>query len=198
MSAETRLVADVLIVDDLAATRSWLQRACALAFADARIVCADSLRSGREAARAQLPDLALIDLRLPDGHGSALISELRAARASACLIVPTIFDDDAYLFDALRAGASGYLLKDQSPETLASGLQRLQRGEPAMSMPLARRVLRMAQNDTLSLRAEERLLLQARARGLSPTEAATAANLDRARAGRCIAAIYRRLAGGED
>ncbi len=193
MIATLPVIVDALIVDDLPATRIWLARAVAIAFPDARVREAADLMGGQRLCSERAPDLALIDLRLPDGHGARLIEALHRLRPEACIVIPTIFDDDAYLFEALRAGASGYLLKDQPPEKMACHLQRLSAGESPLSVPLARRLLRMALNDALSLQEAERGLLQARARGLSVGEAARSLGLDGDRAGRLISAIYRRL-----
>lgn len=190
MIAALPLITDALIVDDLPATRAWLARAVLIAFPDARLCEAADLKSGHRLSADRAPDLALIDLRLPDGHGAQLIEALRRLRPETCIVVPTIFDDDAYLFEALRAGASGYVLKDQTAERIACSLKAIQIGEPPLSVPLARRLLRLAATGALRLAADEQQLLQARARGTPITQLSGTS-------GRVIEAIYRRLSGNE-
>lgn len=163
----------IWIVDDQAATRAWLGQAVRSAFPEAAVAEAGSLASARKLRLdSGWPDLALIDLRLPDGHGVELIAELHAARPHALGVVPTIFDDDAYLFDALRAGACSYLLKDQPVERIAEQLRGLADGAaPPLSPSLARRILHHLESNGAPPGAGERQLLQLRARGLPLHEA---------------------------
>lgn len=86
-------------------------------------------------------DVALVDLRLPRMCGQDLIRELRAMRAALEVVVLTIFEDDESLYGALRAGASGYLLKDAPHAELADALLQVHRGGAPMSPSIARRVL---------------------------------------------------------
>ncbi len=93
-------------------------------------------------------DVALVDLGLPRMPGRVLIRELRMAVPSIEVVVLTVFDDDDNLYGAIRAGASGYLLKDASPDELAEAVLQVHRGGAPMSPSIARRVL-------LDLRAPE-------------------------------------------
>ena len=86
--------------------------------------------------------LALVDWGLPDGTSEKLITELVTARPGAVVIVATIYDDDTHVFPALRAGASGYILKSQADAVVITQLQRIEMGEPALSPSIALRVLR--------------------------------------------------------
>ncbi|MEO6075501.1 MAG: response regulator transcription factor [Dokdonella sp.] len=132
-------VKTALVVDDLAASREWLSAALKLAFSGVVITTADSIARAQKTIAAP-PQLALIDLGLPDGSGVRLIEQLHPL--GCCCIVATVFDDDAHLFPALRAGAQGYVLKDQSQEQLAAMLRGIGNGEPALSPSIARRLLR--------------------------------------------------------
>jgi DNA-binding NarL/FixJ family response regulator len=139
-----------LVIEDLAPTRAWLVEMLTLTFPGIRVVTADSLASARTAmagcfgpvdAARSVPHLALVDLGLPDGSGIELIRELACARPDVMPIVTTIYDDDGHLFDAITAGAQGYLLKDQDAGLLAQYLRRIERGDPPLSPSIARRIL---------------------------------------------------------
>lgn len=185
----------VLVVDDLAATRAWLRQALEQAFGAVRIDEAAALAPARALLRAgTAPELALVDLRLPDGNGTALIRELRRAHRDILIAVPTIFDDDAYLFEALRAGADGYVLKDHPMPRLAQALAALAGGQRPLSPPLARRLLRMADDGRLALQSGERALLQLRARGMTAADAARSTGMETAATDAALRAVYARLA----
>lgn len=98
-----------------------------------------------EGARALLardtPDVVLLDLGLPDGSGVDLLNGMRAAGRAPIAIVLTVFDDDTHIFDALRAGAVGYLLKDEIVHRLLPSLREALEGGAPMSPSVARRVL---------------------------------------------------------
>lgn len=187
-----------LVVDDLAGSRDWLSRALTLAFPG--IVVHQAATLG--AALAQIeppPPLALIDLGLPDGSGVRLIEALRAQPASTLCIVATVFDDDAHLFPALRAGADGYVLKDQTPEALAEMLSGIAAGQPPLSPSIARRLLRHFQPEPAPAVAEEALtaretdVLRLVAKGLTVIEVATMLELSRHTVAGYLKAIYRKL-----
>lgn len=132
-------VQTALVVDDLAASRDWLSAALILAFPRVVISAAGSI-AGAQRNVDPPPQLALIDLGLPDGSGVRLIEQLHPL--GCCCVVATVFDDDAHLFPALRAGAQGYVLKDQSHQQLADMLRGIGNGEPALSPSIARRLLK--------------------------------------------------------
>ncbi|MES0874105.1 response regulator [Sinimarinibacterium thermocellulolyticum] len=168
------------VVDDQPRTRQWLDAALRLAFGTIRVDHAGSLAAARRLCVDQAwPDLALIDLRLPDGSGVELIEALFRARADAHIFVPTIFDDDAYLFRAIHAGADGHLLKDRSVEALAETLRaQLAGAPPPLSPSLARRILR--ELDAIGAAPAEpvRGYLQEIARGAAGREAGAARGVD--------------------
>ncbi|MCK9538967.1 LuxR C-terminal-related transcriptional regulator [Dokdonella sp.] len=186
----------VLIVDDLASSRDWLARAVTLAFPGSELVLAADLRSAR-AASDPPPALALIDLGLPDGSGEELIEFLQP-RGTLC-IVATVFDDDAHLFPALRAGAQGYVLKDQSPEALAELLTGIANGQPPLSPSIARRLLRHFQPEPAGaapLTPRETEVLGLIAKGLSVAEVAGLLGLSRHTVAGYLKDVYRKLAVG--
>ena len=77
-----------------------------------------------------------------DGDGGQLIAQLVSSSPQTVVVVATIHDDDAHVFPALRAGASGYILKSQPAEVVRAQLRRIEQGEPALSPSIAARVLR--------------------------------------------------------
>ena len=101
----------------------------------------DSLKQARRVIAEHTPDVLLLDLGLPDGAGTELLRDPRIDRARTATLVLTIFDDDAHIFDALRAGAAGYLLKDEIVTRLLTAIDELLGGGAPMSPPIARRVL---------------------------------------------------------
>lgn len=131
-----------LVVEDLPESQRWLALALRTSFPAIEIASAYSLHEARQwLAGHRAPEMALIDLGLPDGSGIELIAELnRRAPATLC-IVATIYDDDQHLFPALRAGAQGYLLKEQRWQKLAELLAGIVEGRPPLSPAIARKLL---------------------------------------------------------
>ena len=131
-----------LVVEDLDEPREWLAELLPQALPSVRQVDAvATLALARERMREHAYGLALVDWGLPDGTSEKLIAELVAARPGAVVIVATIHDDDMHVFPALRAGASGYILKSQPQGVVMAQLRRIELGEPALSPSIAVRVL---------------------------------------------------------
>ena len=107
---------------------------------------------GEEALRLAatlLPQVVLMDMRMPVMDGVEATRRLHASHPACRVIVLTTFDDDEYVFEALRAGAAGYLLKDSQPEKLFEAVQAAARGESFLQPSVAAKVVaefaRMAQ-----------------------------------------------------
>ncbi len=131
-----------LVVEDLDEPREWLAELLPKALPSVRQVDAvATLAQARERMREHSYGLALVDWGLPDGTSECLIAELVAARPDAVVIVATIHDDDMHVFPALRAGATGYILKSQPQAVVVAQLRRLELGEPALSPSIALRLL---------------------------------------------------------
>ncbi|HEX7889239.1 MAG TPA: response regulator transcription factor [Ramlibacter sp.] len=94
-----------------------------------------------QAAGALAPDVALIDLGLPDGSGFDVIRHIRQASPHTAIMVVSVFGGERNLFEAIEAGATGYLLKDSLPEDFNASIHALQAGESPISPALARLLL---------------------------------------------------------
>ena len=131
----------VLIVDDDALVRSALSMLLAGA-ADITIV--GEAGNGAEVidtVDALEPDVVLMDIRMPVMDGLAATELLRARDRAPEVIVLTTFEADDYVLRALRAGASGFLLKDTPPPDIIRALQAVAAGEPMLSPTITRRLI---------------------------------------------------------
>ena len=93
-----------------------------------------------EAAMKERPDVVLLDIHMP-GNGIAAASKINAYLPDTSIVMLTVSRDDADLFDALRAGASGYLLKDTDPNRLPNALRGVLEGEAALPRNLVARLI---------------------------------------------------------
>jgi DNA-binding NarL/FixJ family response regulator len=177
-------VTRVLIADDDALMRAGLVE---LLTADPQIEIVGQAATGRQAAeraRRLAPEVVLMDVRMPDLDGIAATRELAREAPAARVLILTTFEQDDYVFGALRAGASGFLLKRARPEELLAAVHTIAAGEALLSPSVTRRVIdRMAQQPTPELADQARLealtprereVLERLARGLSNREIAAA------------------------
>ncbi len=123
-----------------------------------------------EKAEQLHPDVILMDLRMPEMDGAEAMRRIREHDPNVKFLVLTTFDNDEYIFEAIQAGAKGYLLKDASREDLFRAVLAVYRGESLIQPAVASRVLdrfvelsqRTAPGETLSDREIEVLRLMAR------------------------------------
>ncbi len=130
-----------LILDDHREARQLLAQALGEALPGVTIEQAATLGQAREYLRQRRFDLALLDISLPDGDGVAFVGELLGALPDSQVVMVTIHDEDYHLFNALRAGAGGYLVKGQPGAGLAEQLKGLLDGNPPLSPAIASRIL---------------------------------------------------------
>jgi len=131
----------LLLVDDQALFREGLRTLLSL-HEDLQVVGeAGNGLQALAAADALHPDVVLMDLRMPVLDGVAATRRLLAAHPASRVIVVTTFDDDELVFDGLRAGAVGYLLKDVSSDKLVEAIRAAARGESFLQPSIAAKVL---------------------------------------------------------
>jgi DNA-binding NarL/FixJ family response regulator len=132
----------VAVADDQALVRMGLR---VLIEAEDDLVAAGEAADGREAVelvRREHPDVVLMDVRMPVLDGIAALREIAAdpALSGTRVVMLTTFELDDYVFDALRAGASGFLIKDSDPEEMLRAVRLAAAGESLLSPSVTRRV----------------------------------------------------------
>lgn len=153
----------VLVADDHAPTRAGVRLALE---GQGFSVCAEAAEaaSAVEAALEQRPDICLLDIRMP-GSGIAAAAQISSSLPDSVIVMLTVSRDDADLYDALRAGAAGYLLKDIDPSRLPVALHGVVAGEAALPRELVGRLV-----TEFDSRSRRRRLLRGRARPAELTE----------------------------
>lgn len=152
-----------------------------------------------EQAAELRPDVILMDLRMPELDGVQAMQRIRAQDQDVKFLVLTTYDNDEYIFDAIEAGAKGYLLKDTSREELFNAIRAVHRGESLVQPSVAAKVLdRFAQlsresvaPDLLSTREIE--VLQLMARGSANKEVASSLSISESTVKTHIANIFQKL-----
>lgn len=142
------------------------------------------------------PDVVLLDLGLPDIDGIAVTKQIRQRWPSIEVLIFTIFDDEARVLDAVRAGASGYLLKGAPAERIVEALRDVHQGGSVIQPQLARALLRRFQppaSPAVGLTPRETEILTLIAKGLSNRSAAEVLGLSRATVRTHLEHIYAKL-----
>lgn len=186
-----------LVVEDQPVLAQWLIATLETCFEGIVVRHAATRGAALKAIDLASIDIALVDLGLPDGSGVDVIRHL-ASRDSPCqIVVTTIYADDQHLFSALRAGAHGYLLKDQPREQTMQALRGIASGDPPLSASIARRLLRAfdvpVSDASHSLTPREREALVLIAKGFRIADVATGMGVTHNTAHEFIKSVYRKL-----
>jgi DNA-binding NarL/FixJ family response regulator/signal transduction histidine kinase len=168
----------ILIVDDHTVTRAGIRRLLEH-YADFEVVgeAADGLEALAEAQDLG-PQVVLMDMRMPGMNGLEALRQLRASNPDLRVLMLSAYEQDEDVFESLKAGASGYVLKDIPPDELAQAIRIVARGEtllaPGLTGKLVERLGQLEQGEDPSrmLTAREREVLRALAAGLRNKEIA--------------------------
>jgi DNA-binding NarL/FixJ family response regulator len=198
----------LLVVEDNPETRRWICAALENAFPDVEFQAtgsfqeAETLLFARDGRRRSF-DVALLDIVLPDGNGVDLIRRINTELPGTTPVVISIYDDDTTLFEALAAGAMGYILKGVKTESLIEQLRRIDGDEPPISPQIARRMLsffkiagqqhRTAAPPEANLTNREVEVLRLLGKGLTAGEIAAILGMSHNTCATHIKSIYRKL-----
>lgn len=207
-SSELPLPTPVLVVEDEPLIQQRLARILAqLGYQPDMLCFASTLAAARQLAAQRHYALALVDLGLPDGNGTALIAALRAQDATMGILVISAWSTEEAILQALRAGATGYLLKERDDLEVMLSIRSVLRGGAPIDPFIARRVMiefqqqpaspavapmaAASEDDALSPREID--ILQQVANGLSHRETAERLHISRHTVEAHIRNIYRKL-----
>ncbi|SEF82804.1 response regulator transcription factor [Marinobacterium lutimaris] len=191
---------NVLLLEDYVEWSVLIEHAIKLAFGPVQIHLATSIKGAASLLDRHRFDLAILDLNLPDGCGIETLNRITREQPSTHCVVATVADDDESLFNSLRAGASGYLLKSEPPQMLAEHLKGMLSGQPPLSPAMASRIIAHfsepprpngALNELLTVR--EREVLKLIARGASRKQIARELDISTYTANDHVKSIYKKL-----
>jgi DNA-binding NarL/FixJ family response regulator len=203
------MIDTILLVDDEPALLARLVRIlCELGREPATLRCAADIAQAKQSALGESLAMALVDLGLPDGNGVELIRWLRARDAELPILVISAWSTEEMILDALRAGATGYLLKERDDIEIALSLRSAFKGGAPIDPFIARRILALtgmtralasvAKDDSAGLRESlterEFGILELVATGMSNQEIAESLTLSRFTVETHVKRIYGKLA----
>jgi DNA-binding NarL/FixJ family response regulator len=167
----------VVIIEDIKEIREGLQL---LIDSSDGFVCNTTFATAEEAIAGlpgACPDVALMDIHLPGISGIEAVKKLKGQCPATQFIMSTVYEDDENIFDSLKAGASGYLLKKTAPSKILDAIAEVFNGGSPMSSQIARKVIASFQqkdsiDETDILTPKEKEVLKALAKGLRYKEIA--------------------------
>ncbi len=194
----------VVIADDQTLVRGGFRMILGAAGIPVVAEAADGAQAVAEVLKHR-PDVVLMDIRMPEMDGLEATRRILASRAGAgCrIIILTTFDLDQYVYTALTIGASGFLLKDVSPEQLVAAVRLVREGDALLAPSITRRLIKQfaprpasqpaGQGELSELTPRELEVLQLLARGLSNAELAAQLTLSEATVKTHVARILNKL-----
>ena len=191
----------VIICDDQAIIRDGLEMLLKLERDIEVVGLAQDGAEVVELAAAHAPDLILMDLKMPGINGVEATRRILAQHPDVKVLVLTTYDDDVWLFDAIRAGASGYLLKDTPREKVLEAIRGTVSGQAFVDPAVARKLLQQTASQqvqpstqiTEKLTGREEDVLRLMARGLSNAEIAAQLYLSEGTVRNHVSAIFAKL-----
>jgi DNA-binding NarL/FixJ family response regulator len=173
----------ILLVDDSALVRQGIRTVLGLFSSEAPIAVAGEAGTVADAIRLAdelVPDVVLLDIRLPDGSGLDACKEILRRHPSVRVLVLTSFSSDNFIYDAVVAGAQGYIMKEIDPPALISAIVDAAAGRSVLAPDITDRVLRFirdatgpaANNSLSSLSQQEKRVLALVATGMTNKQVA--------------------------
>jgi len=161
---------NVVIIEDIKEIREGLQM---LINGSDGFMCTQTFASGEEALDKLpviCPDVALMDINLPGINGIEVVRKLKTQGSSTQFIMSTVYEDDESIFESLKAGASGYLLKKTAPTKILDSITEVYQGGSPMSGQIARKVIASFQqkdsiDESLLLTHREKEILKSLSKG---------------------------------
>jgi len=190
---------NVSIVEDNNGTRESLKELLGRA---PGLLCVGAHASGEEALRkipADNPDVVLMDINLPGMRGIECVARLKAKIPKAMILMLTTYDQNDLIFESLRAGAHGYLLKNMSPGELIQAVEQVHAGGAPMSMQIARKVvnyfqqIRQPSSEVEKLTKREQEILALLAKGFLYKEIADQLSISLSTVRAHLHAVYEKL-----
>ena len=189
----------VSIVEDNRGTRESLNE---LLDRSPALRCVGAHPSGEAALRlipAELPDVVLMDINLPQMNGIECVSRLKKQMPNTQVLMLTTYEESDLIFDSLRKGASGYLLKNMPPAELVQAIEQVHAGGAPMSMQIARKVvshfqqIKKPQSDMEQLTKREHEILALLAKGFLYKEIAEQLSVTLSTVRAHLHAVYEKL-----
>lgn len=196
----TRML-QVAVIEDDPTLRLFLQKL--IGKSGGQLTFAGAWESAEAAAQPLLeirPDVVVVDLELPRACGMDLIRHLAPRMPSTAFVVLTVHDDPQKVFAALRAGASGYLLKSSKPSEIIAGIRQASTGGAPLSQEIARLLIQSFQDPAKTVRKRmpgltprESQILDMLAQGMVPKEVADKLTLSYSTVRDYLKAVYAKL-----
>lgn len=193
------MTTSITIIED---DKSFATLLSKILLAESDFICPNIFHNTQSALH-QFPenptDIILMDIQLPDGTGINLTSTFKKEFPETYIIMCTSFDDDEKIFDSLKAGANGYLVKTDTPENIVSAIHEVMQGGAPMSMGIAKKVIQHFRQQELDkpnleiLTKKENELLLHLSKGLFYKEIADLMNVSLDTIKKHCGNIYRKL-----